>query len=444
MEYLTMTNREIDRHAIVKKLLDKEINGTAAAELLKLSVRHVKRLKAKVKEFGARALIHASRGRPSNRRMPDKEREAIVEILKQKYADFKPTFASEKLFENYNIKKDPKTIRQIMIEEELWKPKKKKQSEYHSWRKRKSCYGEMLQFDGSYHHWAEYRNGSGEWCLLAAIDDATGIPVKAKFDTDEGTFPVFKFWKEYVQEHGKPRSIYLDKFSTYKMSQKVAVENHETQTQFQRAMNQLGIEPITAHSPQAKGRIERLFNTFQDRLVKEMRLKNISTITEANRFLEEEFLSNYKTKYAVEPESKTNLHQQLNQKERNKLNSIFSKQTTRVIRNDFTVSFNNQWHQLEKQQPVTIRKQDTILVEEWLDNSIHFSLRDKYLNTKVITSRPQKVKKTDWIIPAKKRDYTPAANHPWKRPLYSYKSIKLKNSPDISGYIIKTMTFLNP
>lgn len=407
-----MTTKEINRHSIIKKLLDKEINGTVAADLLKLSVRQIKRLKAKVKQSGPKALIHASRGKPGNRRTPDGEREAIAEILKQKYPDFKPTFAAEKLFENHNIKRDPKTIRAIMIEEDLWKPKKKKQNEYRSWRKRRSCYGEMLQFDGSYHRWAE--NRSEEWCLLASIDDATGIPTKAKFDTDEGTFPVFKFWKEYVEEHGKPHSIYLDKFSTYKMTQRVAVENHEAQTQFQRAMNQLGIEPITAHSPQAKGRIERLFNTFQDRLVKEMRLKNISTMEEANRFLEEEFLPDCRRRYAVEPESKTNLHQQLSQTERNKLNSIFSKQTTRLVRNDFTVSFNNQWHQLEKQQAATVRKQDTILVEEWLDGSIHFSIRGKYLNTRIITERPQKENKTDWVIPAKKRDYTPAANHPWR------------------------------
>lgn len=407
-----MTIKELNRHSIIKKLLDKEINGTNASGLLKLSVRQVRRLKGKVKQFGPKALIHASRGKQSNRRTPDEERKQIAEILKQKYSDFRPTFAAEKLEQNHNIKKDPKTIRKIMIEENLWTPRKKKQNNYHSWRKRKSCYGEMLQFDGSYHRWVEDRGE--EWCLLAAIDDATGIPVKAKFDFNEGVVPVFKFWKEYAEQHGKPRSIYLDKFSTYKMSQRVAIENHETQTQFQRAINQLGIEPITAHSPQAKGRIERLFNTFQDRLVKEMRLKNISTMQKANNFLEEEFLPNYKTKYAVEPESKTNLHQPLNQKEKRKLNSIFSKQTTRIVRNDFTVSFNNQWHQLEKDQPVTVRKQDTILVEEWLDGSIHFSIREKYLNTKIITERPQKIKKTNWIIPAKKREYAPAANHPWR------------------------------
>lgn len=116
----------------------------------------------------------------------------------------------------------------------------------------------------------------------------------------------------------------------------------------------------------------------------------------------------------MEPESKIDFHQKLNQKEKSKLNSIFSKQTTRLVKNDFTISFNNQWYQLKKQQPATVRKQDTILVEEWLDGTIHFSIRDKYLNVEVITGRPQKIKKTNWIIPVKKRDYTPAVNHPWR------------------------------
>lgn len=424
MEYLTMTYKEINRHSIIKKLLDKELNGTSAAELLRLSVRQVKRLKAKVKAHGPKALIHASRGKPGNRRIPDKEREQIACVIRKHYPDFKPTFATEKLFENHNIKRDPKTIRQIMIEEDLWKPRKKKQREYYAWRQRKACYGEMLQFDGSYHRWFEDRGP--ELCLLAAIDDATGIPVKAKFATDEGVFSVFKFWKEYLETHGKPRSIYLDKFSTYKMNQKVAIENHDTKTQFQRAMSQLGIEPITAHTPQAKGRIERLFNTFQDRLVKELRLRNISTQEEANRFLEEEFLPKYKVKYSVEPALKTNLHQQLSQKEKIALNSIFSRQSNRTVRNDFTLSFNSQWHQLLEEQPATVRKQDKITVEEWLDGSIQFVLRGKHLNSKVIDKRSEKIKKTNWIIAMKKkRVYIPPADHPWRREFAAQTSQRL-------------------
>ena len=415
MGYLTMTSKEINRYTIIKKLINKEINGTQAAELLKLSIRHIRRLKGKVKEQGIKALIHGNRGKHSNRRIPEQEKEKIIELLHKHYSDFKPGFASEKLDEKHHIKRDPKTIRQIMIEQELWKPKRKKPLEYRSWRQRKACYGEMEQFDGSYEYWFEDR---GPYCcLLASIDDATGIPTKAEFAKDEGVFPVFNFWRGYLKEYGKPYSIYLDKFSTYKMSQKVAQENHDTLTQFQRAMRELNIEPISANSPQAKGRIERLFNTFQDRLIKELRLANISTIEQANKFLKEVFLPQYRAKYAVEPRSKANLHKPLSQKEKSKLDSIFSRQYTRVVRNDFTISFNKRWYQLSKNQSTTICKKDTIIVEEHLDNSIKFRLRGKYLNYKIIPERPKKIKDIPWVIAAKKPVYIPPANHPWRRDL---------------------------
>lgn len=414
-KYLIMTSKELNRYSIIKKLINKEINGTQAAKLLKLSTRHIKRLKAGVKKYGPKALIHGNRGKASNRSIPDQEKERIIKLLHKHYHDFKPTFASEKLAERHTIERDAKTIRQIMIDQGLWKPKSKKQSQYRSWRQRKACYGEMEQFDGSYHHWFEDR---GPYCcLLASIDDATGIPTKAKFDFHEGVFPVFSFWQEYLKENGKPYSIYLDKFSTYKMCQKVAQENHDTLTQFERAMNELNIEPITAHSCQAKGRVERLFKTFQDRLIKELRLANISTIEQGNRFLRKVFLHKYRTKYAVEPRSKANLHKPLSQKERNNLDSIFSRQYTRTIRNDFTISFKNQWCQLSRHQPVTIYKQDTITVEERLDNTIHFRLRGKYLNYELLPERPKKIK-SPWVIAATKKSvYTPPADHPWRKKL---------------------------
>lgn len=413
MEYLTMTKEEINRYSIIKRLIAKEINGTYASKLLILSVRQVKRLKAKVREYGPKGLIHAARGKPGNRKIPDKEKEKIKALLHKHYSDFKPTFAAEKIEERHGIKRDPKTVRSIMIEEDLWKPRKKKQSDYHAWRQRKGCYGEMLQFDGSYHYWLEDR---GPYCcLLAAIDDATGIPVKAIFGYNEGVLPVFRFWKEYTEQHGKPRSIYLDKFSTYKMNQKTAADNPDTLPQFQRAMRQLGIEPIPANSPQAKGRIERLFKTFQDRLIKEMRLANISTLEQANIFLEEEFLPKYRAKYSVEPRSKANLHEPLSKTEKKELDSILSKQSIRVLRNDFTVIINSQLFQLLKDQPATIRKKDRIIIEEWTDGSMKFKARNKYLNAKAIAERPEKTKTTEWIIPANQKPYIPSQNHPWRK-----------------------------
>lgn len=408
-----MTNKEVDRYAIIQKLLSKEINGTDASELLKLSVRHTKRLKAKVKEKGPKALIHQSRGKPSNRSLKEEERKKIAALLHKHYSDFKPTFASEKLEERHNIQRDPKTIRKLMIQEGLWKPRKKKQSDYHSWRQRKACFGEMEQFDGSYHHWLE---GRGPYCcLLASIDDATSIPTKAKLASNESVFSVFDFWKEYLQQYGKPYSIYLDKFSTYKMTPKAAQENHDTLTQFQRAMREVNIEPISANSCQAKGRVERLFSTFQDRLIKELRLAGISTVEEANAFIEKEFLPKYRQKYAVEPRSQANLHKPLTLKEEKNLDSIFSKQYQRTIRSDFTVSHNNQWHQLLKEQPVTICKKDTVIAEERLDGSVQFRLRGKYLNYKVLPERPKKMK-VPWVIPANRRlPYIPPTDHPWRK-----------------------------
>jgi hypothetical protein len=417
-----MSNREIKRYDVIKKLIGCEINGSEAAELLQLSVRHTKRLKAKVKKQGAAGLVHGNRGQAGNHKLPDKEKQKIITLIRRHYPDFKPGFAAEKLRERHNIVRDPKTIRQIMIGEGLWKAKVKKKNIHRSWRQRKANFGEMVQFDGSYEHWLEDRNGSGEICLLAGIDDATGVVTKAKFSSDEGVFPVFGFWREYIITHGKPYSVYVDKFSTYKMNQRVAIENHDTKTQFERAMSELNIEPITAHSSQAKGRVERLFHTLQDRLIKELRLADICTVEQANEFLKKTFLPDFNARFAVEPRAKTNLHKKLNQIEIKKLDSIFSRQYRRTVRSDWTISFNKQWYQLTEQQPVTVCKDDVVTVEQRLDDSIHFRFRGKYLNYELLPERPQKLKGViPWVIaagqtPASKRTYKPAANHPWRKP----------------------------
>jgi len=419
MRYITMSQKEINRYDIIKKLLNKEINGPDTVDLLDLSARQVRRLKVRVKEYGAQGLIHGNRGKPSNRQIPDKEKEEIITLLHEHYTDFKPGFATEKLEENHKIIRDSKTIRQIMIDEGLWQPRKKKNSDYRSWRQRKACFGEMGQFDGSYEYWFEDRGP--KCCLLACIDDATSIITKAKFDEHEGVFPVFAFWREYLAKNGKLYSIYVDKFSTYKMNQKVAVENHDTHTQFQRAMNELGIEIITAHSSQAKGRVEKLFGTLQDRLIKELRLADISTIPKANEFLEKIFLPKYNARFAVEPRAKANLHKKLTEKEVTKLNSVFSRQDKRIVRNDFTISFNNQWYQLTKNQPVTVCKKDTVIIEEHLDNTINFRLRGKYLNYELLPERPKRMSKNQpWVL-AKTAVVTPAPDHPWRRFQYSNK-----------------------
>jgi len=413
-----MSAKELDRFQIIKKLLAKHINGTEAANLLRLSVRQVKRLKARVNRLGPSGLIHGNRGQKSRNRIDDGEKKEIIRLLRECYHDFKPTFAGEKLSENHGINHDPKTIRQIMIDEGLWKPRIKKKAAVHrAWRERKSCYGEMIQFDGSYEHWFEDRNGTAEICLLAAIDDATGALVSLKFAAHEGVFPVFGFWTEYLVKNGKPRSIYLDKFSTYSVNHPLAKENSDTLTQFERACLELRLEPIKANSPQAKGRVERLFGTLQDRLIKELRLANISTVEEANIFLEKTFIPKFNTRFAVEPRNKTNLHQKLNQKENARLPGIFSRQTERTILNDFTFSFKNQWRQLTEEQPATVCKKDTVIVEERLDKTVRVRLRGKYLNYKLLPKRPEKQAgpaKKPWVLAASKT-HTPPPDHPWRQ-----------------------------
>src|SRR3989338_2074439 len=382
MTLITMSRQELDRYQIISRLLRGEINNIQASELLKLCVRQVKRLKVKVKQSGPKGLIHGNRGKPSNHRIPEKEHRRIIFLVKNQYPDFGPTLANEKLSEPHGIRRDATTIRAVMIKENLWKPKRKKQSEHRAWRPRRSCQGEMQQFDGSYEYWFEDR--APKCCLLAAIDDATSIVTFAQFGQDESVDEVFSFWMEYLRQNGKPRSIYLDKFSTYKMNPSVARDNHELKTQFERALQELHIEPIRAHSPEAKGRIEKLFKTLQDRLIKELRLAGISTIPEANCFLKEKFLPDFNKKFAVAAANPTNLHQPLSLKERQQLPSIFSRHYTRQVQNDFTLSFNNQWYQLAREQPVPVCKLDQVTIEQRSDETVKIRLRGKYLNYRII------------------------------------------------------------
>lgn len=414
-ELLIMSKREIDRHTVLEQLIKKEIRRSHAAKLLKLSARHVTRLKQAVVEFGAEALVNKQRGRPSHNQIPADERKKITRLLTEKYPDFGATFASEKLKECHKIDRDPKTIRAIQEEAGLVGPKRGRTKDTHrSWRQRRSAFGEMEQFDGSYHNWFEGRGSIEEACLLAAIDDATGKVTFAEFAPHEGVFPVFAFWKRYLETHGKPRSVYMDKFSTYKMNSAAAKLNPDLKTQFQRAMTALQIEPIFAQSPQAKGRIERFFETAQDRFVKELRLAGISTIEEANRFLNEALIPAFNEQFSVAPASEANLHQPLAAHERKSLPSIFARQETRIVNNDFTFSFQKQWYQLTEYQPVTVCKKDEVTVEEHLDHTIHIRLRGKDINYVLLPARPKKAS-VPFVLAKSSPPTKPSADHPWRK-----------------------------
>lgn len=414
-QLITMSAQELSRYEVIKKLIAKQINGTEAAAQLRLSVRQVKRLKAKVKQSGHQGIIHGNRGRESNRKIPEEIIEKAKDFLRKRYADFKPTFAAEKLAENHGIKLSKEKTRQIMVEEKLWQPKpRKKNGEYRQWRPRKEHLGELIQFDGSYHPWFE--NRAPACCLLGGIDDATGKITGSKFVTDEGVIPVFSFWREYVKQHGKPLKIYLDRFSTYKINTKSLLDDTESLTQFERAMKDLNIEITHANSPQAKGRVERLFGTLQDRLVKESRLLKISTITEANVFLEKIFIPKFNQKFGVQPSKKVNFHRSLTAVDQKNLDKIFSIQSKRIINNDFTIRYVGRWFQLASSQPALVCRKDKVLIEERIDGKIFISLRNKYLNFQELPKRPEKIKMKVVALANTQPNWKPPLNHPWRQP----------------------------
>lgn len=415
-----LTPEEQYKFDIITKLINKEIKSGYASKLLGVSTRQIRRLRIAVIENGIQAVIHGLKGKAGNHHIDAFVKEKALFVIDETYNDFKPTFATEKLEENHDIHISYGTTRLWMIEKGLWKPRKQKHPVYHAWRPRKEYYGELEQFDGSYHYWFENRfmNHDGnpiEVCLLASIDDATGKITRASFSANEGVIAVFTFWKGYLERVGKPLGVYLDKFSTYKINHKSAVDNQELITQFERAMQAFSIDLITAHSPQAKGRIERLFETLQDRLIKEMRLANINTPEEGNIFLEKVFLPKFNNKFAVIPAKEGDVHKPLSENDRNNLDRIFSIQSTRRVNNDFTIQFKNHWYQLQEIQPATIRAKDILLVEEWIDGTIHFSLRGFYLIYAVLPQRPKKTKRQPIILTTHKLNWVPSANHPWRK-----------------------------
>jgi len=395
MENIIMSRKENERVKVVRDILAGRRTQISEARRLKVTTRTIRYWMKSFEADGAKGLVHGNRGQESPRRVPQKERKKIVSLIRRNYADFGPTFACEKLLEIHGIHRDPKTIRSIMVEEKIWIPgsrARKVTAVHRSWRERRSRRGELVQFDGSYHNWFEGRGGIEEACLLAAIDDATGELLWVQFAEDEGTLPVMGFFTEYARKHGLPASIYLDRFSTYKMTQDVAIQNPDLKTQLQRAMQTLGVELIFALSPQAKGRVERLFKTLQDRLVKELRLRNISTAEEANRFLEQTYMASYTRKYGAPPKDAQDAHRPLSKREQDALPETLCRMKTRVLQNDFTVSFESQWFQILKTHGLAIRPKDPVIVRQAPDGKLSFAIRNKVANTKPILKRTRPVR----------------------------------------------------
>lgn len=296
-----LSEKEVDRLAVIGRVLSKELSQSIAAEQLGLSVRQIKRLCRGVRESGMQALASKRRGRPSNRRIGAERKSAVMALVHAHYADFGPQLASEYLLERHQQHISAETLRNWMIEAGLWSAKKRAMVRQHSPRQRRACLGELVQIDGSHHDWFEAR--APKCCLIAFIDDATGGVLAARFSASETTQAYLALLQAHVRTHGAPLAYYSDRHSIF--------TKHDSEdpdpTQFERALLQLGIEPICAHSPQAKGRVERLFQTLQDRLCKAMRLANISGMQAANAWLEG-YIAQHNARFAVQPREVADAH----------------------------------------------------------------------------------------------------------------------------------------
>ena len=338
-----MTIKEADRYAVIKAVKDKQINLKQASKELCLSYIQMKRIWRNYSREGPKGLISKKRGKASNNQLSYKIKHQAIFLIRTKYIDYGPTLVKEKLEEKHNIKMGKETLRQLMIKEGIWKPKKVKNKKIYARRTRRSRYGELIQIDGSYHSWFEDRGE--KCCLLVAVDDATSAITGLRFCNHETTYDYLEFLKEYIKNHGKPMAFYSDKHGVFRVNNKKKLESISC-TQFQRVLKNLDIEIICAHSPQAKGRVERANGTLQDRFIKELREMNISSMEEANEFTKT-FIKKYNSKFAKEPAKKEDAHRSLCPSQN--LEEICLVQEERVLTKDLSFQYKGNIYQIDSE-----------------------------------------------------------------------------------------------
>jgi len=406
-DMITMSRRETKRLHIIHQALDKRITQKTAAALVGLSSRQLRRMIKRVRAEGDEGISHRSRGKDSSHCVPKKIKEKALKLFREKYSDFGPTFASEKLLDVHKIKLSDETLR-LWLNKENVPYDKRKGRKHREWRERKHHFGEMGQMDGSHHDWFE---GRGPKCVLMGyIDDATGT-VNGRFYDYEGTMPAMDSFKRYIKRYGMPQSVYLDKHTTYKSTAKQSIEDElediKPMSQFERSLAELEVTVIHANSPQAKGRIERQFRTLQDRLVKEMRLVGVKSVDQANEFLII-YLPKHNTKFKVKAVSEVDLHRPaLSMRE---LNKIFCIREERTLQNDFTIAYNGKLYQIK--DAVKTRK---VTVEERMDGSMHITHRGLDLSYREIKTRPVKENLKKPVVIQEKQGRYQSPDHPWKR-----------------------------
>lgn len=397
--------KELRRLHVIHRVIEGELTQADAARTLSLNERQIRRIVKRIREEGDGGIRHRSRGKESGRKLPKKLIARIVWLYQEKYQGFGPTLTSEKLSELDGIPVSKETVRLYLLEAGLWQ-KSRKGRKHRQWRERKWHCGEMVQMDGSPHDWFEGRRP--KCVLMGYIDDATGR-IYCRFYEYEGTIPAMDSFKRYIRKYGIPMSLYLDKHTTYKSTAEPSIEDEINGTkplsEFGRAIKELGVELIHAHSPQAKGRIERLFETLQDRLVKELTLRGISTIEEANKYLET-YMAFHNERFAFKPKEQKDLYRRVS-KGLN-LDKVLCIKTERVLRNDFTVAHNGKLYQV-----VGSVKTRKVIVEERINGRMLITHNGEGLKFKEITTRPEKQKKP--VKLKRKTSGKPSADHPWKK-----------------------------
>jgi hypothetical protein len=414
MELLQMSKKELSRVEVLERLKAKKMRQKKGAEALGLSVRQVRRLQKKYTQKGAAGLIHQGRGKPSNNRLSSETRQQAIDLLHSLYADFGPTFAHEKLAEKHDLVLSSGSVRQIMIRENLWIPRKVKKIVAHQMRERRACFGELVQIDGSPHRWFEDR--APACTLLVFIDDATGKLGELRFVKSESFFSYAAAARAYLERHGKPLAFYSDKHGIFRVNQP-SVGTGENLTQFGRAMQELEIVIICANTPQAKGRVERVNLTLQDRLVKEMRLRGISSMEEGNAYMPE-FTEDFNRRFAVAPRSNNDAHRRLLLKDN--LDQILTWQEARMISKNLSVQFKNVVYQIQTERPTYALRKAKVTVCLNPDGKVTILYKDKELAYKIFKTQTKQSqvlssKDVDHKVDKVRKQHKPASDHPWRK-----------------------------
>jgi len=408
---IPMSQRGRDVLAVMHAVLRGERTQAEAARLLDLSPRQVRRLQRRLQAGGDAAIVHRLRGRPSNHQPDPRLRQAVLAAYRQRYADFGPTFASEKLAEQ-GLDVGAQTLRRWLIAAGLWQRRRRREA-HRSRRPRRACFGELVQMDASIHDWLEGRGE--EVVLISMIDDATSRTL-ARFypaGTVEAHLDLLGLW---LRRHGRPRALYTDRHSIFEPQDKGRALP-DAVTQFGRALRELDIELICAHSPQAKGRVERSFGTAQDRWVKELRLVGVRTAEGANELLGR-LLPAHNRRFGKAAREAADAHRPLGPA--HDLAAILSIQAERVVSNDYTVRFRNRFYQLLP--PVHAgQRGGRVVMEQRLDGSLAIRFRDKYLSYRELPAACGGAAKPSGADDGAEREggkepYRPAEDHPWRKP----------------------------